>query len=129
MRRRFRRSRSPFRLWGRLRSSGLRATRRSGGRVFRVYGRRVLSGYSREVIANSIGLGVGFAAQEDPRHYPTGEHGVWRRGLYAAREAFVSRSTSGGLMPAYSRIVGAYAAGFVSNAWYPAPYSNVHGAL
>ncbi|HEV3279844.1 MAG TPA: hypothetical protein VG860_23860 [Terriglobia bacterium] len=93
------------------------------------YGRRVLSGYSRQVIANTIGLGVAFAAHEDPRHYPTGQHGVWKRGLYAAREAVVSRSSSGGLMPAYSRLVGVYTAGFVSNAWYPARYSNTHDAL
>ena len=97
---------------------------------FAGFGRRVASGYGRQVIANTIGLGVAFAANEDPRHYPTGQHGVWKRGLYAAREAFVSRSaTTGALMPAYSRIAGAYAAGFISNAWYPPPYSNVHSAL
>jgi hypothetical protein len=93
------------------------------------YGRRLLSGYSRQVIANTIALGVAFAANEDPRRRPTGENGVWKRGLYAARGAFVSHNASGGLMPAYSRIVGAYTAGFVSNAWYPAPYSNFHSAL
>jgi hypothetical protein len=100
------------------------------GQGFPGYGRRVLSGYSRQVIANSVGLGVAFAAHEDPRHYRTGERGIRKRGLYAAREAFVSRnSITGSLMPAYSRIAGAYIAGFVSNAWYPAPYSNVHSAL
>ena len=94
------------------------------------YGRRVLSGYSRQVIANTIGFGVAFAANEDPRHFPTGQHGVWKRGIYAAREAFVSHNANtGGLMPAYSRIAGVYAAGFISNAWYPPPYSNVHSAL
>jgi hypothetical protein len=100
------------------------------GQGFPGYGRRVLSGYSRQVIANTVGLGVAFAAHEDPRHYPTGERGIWKRGLYAAREAVVSRSSSTGrLMPAYSRIAGAYTAGFISNAWYPAPYSNTHNAL
>ncbi|MGO8787545.1 MAG: hypothetical protein ACLQVL_09205 [Terriglobia bacterium] len=99
------------------------------GQGFPGYGRRLLSGYSRQVIANTVGLGVAFAANEDPRHHATAEQGVWKRGLYAAREAVVSHSTSGGLMPAYSRIIGAYAAGFASNAWYPAPYSNVHSAL
>ena len=99
------------------------------GQGFPGYGRRLLSGYSRQVISNSIGLGVAFAANEDPRRRPTGENGVWKRGLYAARGAFVSHTVSGSLMPAYSRIIGSYAAGFVSNAWYPAPYSNVHSAL
>jgi hypothetical protein len=99
------------------------------GQGFPGYGRRLLSGYSRQVIANTIGLGVTFAAHEDPRHYPTGERGVWKRGWYAARDAFVSHNPSGGLMPAYSRIAGVYGAAFVSNAWYPAPNSNVHSAL
>jgi len=99
------------------------------GQGFPGYGRRLLSGYSRQVIANTIGLGIAFAANEDPRRRPTGEHGVWKRSLFAARGAFVSHTASGGLMPAYSRIVGSYAAGFVSDAWYPAPYSNFHSAL
>ena len=99
------------------------------GQGFEGYGKRLLSGYSRQAIANTIALGVGFVANEDPRARPTGQQGVWTRGLYAARGAFVSHSPSGQLMPAYSRIVGDYAAGFISNAWYPRPYANVHSAL
>jgi hypothetical protein len=100
------------------------------GEGFPGYGRRVLSGYSRQVISNTVGLGVAFVAGEDPRHHLVAEGGIWKRGLYAARQAVMSHhASSGGLMPAYSRIIGDYAAGFVSNAWYPAPYSNVHSAL
>ena len=109
--------------------SGLRGNPPEWGQGFPGYGRRLLSGYSRQVIANTVALGVSFAAREDPRHYPTGEHGIWKRSMYAARQAVVSHNASGGLMPAYSRIIGVYAAGFASNAWYPAPYSNVHSAL
>jgi hypothetical protein len=94
------------------------------------YGRRVLGGFGRQAIANTVGLGVLLVDREDPRHYPTGRHGLWKRGLYAAREAVISRNaTTGSLMPAYSRIVGDYTAGLVSNAWYPARSSNVPGAL
>lgn len=99
------------------------------GQGFAGYGQRVLSGYSRQVIANIVGLGVMFADGEDPRHYPTGRRGIWKRGVYAARETFVSRRVAGGEMPDYSRIIGAYAAGFASNAWYPARYSNAKDAL
>jgi hypothetical protein len=99
------------------------------GQGFAGYGKRLLSGYGRQVIANTIALGVGFTIKEDPRRRPTSEQGVWKRGLYAARGAFVSHAASGKLIPAYSRILGAYGAGFISNAWYPRPYSNVHSAL
>jgi hypothetical protein len=99
------------------------------GQGFPGYGRRLLSGYSRQLIANTAALGVAFADGEDPRHYPTGRHGVWQRGLYSARQTFVSRKVSGGEMPDYSRIVGAYSAAFVANAWYPARSSNTKYAL
>lgn len=100
------------------------------GEGFLGFGRRLASGYSRQVIANTIGLGVGAIAHEDPRHYPTGERGVWRRALYAARESVISRNASTGeLMPAYSRIGGVYSASFVSNLWYPRQFSDVHDAL
>jgi len=100
------------------------------GEGFPGFGRRLASGYGRQVIANTIGFGVGAVAHEDPRHYPTGQHGLWKRGLYAARESVISRNDmTGRLMPAYSRMVGVYGAGFVSNAWYPPRFSNVHDAL
>jgi len=51
------------------------------GQGFPGYGRRLLSGYSRQVISNSLALGVAFAANEDPRRRPTGENGVWKRGI------------------------------------------------
>ena len=62
------------------------------GEGFPGYGRRVLSGYSRQVISNTVGLGVAFVADEDPRHHLVAEGGIWKRGLYAAREA-VGRTT------------------------------------
>ena len=99
------------------------------GQGFPGYGRRLVSGYGRQVISNSIGFGVALAAREDPRHYPTGEHAIWKRALFAARQSVLSHIPSGRLMPAYSRIIGDYSAGFISNVWYPRPYANVHSAL
>ena len=95
----------------------------------RGYGRRVVSGYGRQVIANTVGLGVSFVDGEDPRHVPAGQHGIWKRGLYAARETFVSQRVSGGEMPDYSRIIGVYSAAFVANGWYPRRESNIKSAL
>jgi hypothetical protein len=93
------------------------------------FGRRLLSGYTRQAISNTIILGVSMADREDPRHYHTGQHGFLKRGLFAAREAVISRDVDGGLMPAYSRIAGDYAAGFISDTWYPAREANFHSAL
>lgn len=96
----------------------------------RGFGRRAVSGYSRQLISNTVGLGIGLADHEDPRHHATGQHGVWKRGLYAAREAVVSRKAGTvELMPAYSRIVGDYTAALVSNSWYPARASKADDVL
>lgn len=124
---------SPFALTGPLAGSAITTwgtgNPREWGQGFPGYGRRLLSGYSRQVIANSVGFGVALATGEDPRHYPTGEQGFWKRGLFAARQAVISHNSSGGLMPAYSRIIGEYSAGFISNAWYPKPYADTRSAL
>jgi hypothetical protein len=45
--------------------------------------------------------------------------GVWRRTKHAVIGTFVSRTPSGGQMPAISRFVGVYSAAFIANAWEP----------
>jgi len=99
------------------------------GQGFPGYGRRVWSGFSRQVIANTLGLGVSVVDREDPRHYQTGRRGIWKRGLDAAGETFVSHKLGGSYMPDYSRFIGCYGAAFIANAWYPARESNTKGAL
>ena len=88
-----------------------------------------MSGYGRSVIGRTIGFGVAAVDHEDPRFVPSNEKGIWRRTRHAVVGTFVSRTGSGGTMPAYSRFAGVYGAGFIANAWEPPSQDHVHEAL
>ena len=83
------------------------------------YGRRFASSYGRSVIGRTIALGVSSVDGEDTRYRRSTETGVWRRTRHAVVSTFVATNSNGGSMPAYSRIAGAYGAGFIANAWEP----------
>jgi hypothetical protein len=102
---------------------------REWGQGFGGYGRRLASGYSRNVIANSIALPIAAFDHEDPRYFPSNRRGIWPRAQYALVHAFVVRNEAGREMPAYSRIIGAYGAGFASNTWYPRSSADTKHAL
>ena len=93
------------------------------------YGKRFASGFGRSVISRTIAFGVAAADREDSRFVPSNETGVWRRTRHAMVGTFVSRTPSGGRMPAFSRFVGVYSAGFIANAWEPRSQDDTAHAL
>lgn len=93
------------------------------------FGRRVASNYGRSVIGDTIGFGIAALDGENTRFVPSNEKGIWRRTLHAVTGTFVARSEYGDTMPAYSRIVGAYGAGFIADAWVPKSQDNTGYAL
>lgn len=93
------------------------------------FGIRVASGFGRSVISRTIALGVASADHEDSRFTPSGESGIWRRTCHAIVGTFVSRTSSGGSMPAFSRFAGAYGAGFMANYWEPPSQNSTSHAL
>ena len=93
------------------------------------YGTRFASGFGRSVISRTIALGVATADQEDSRFIPSSETGIWRRTRHAIVGTFVSRTPTGGSMPAFSRFAGVYSAGFIANAWEPRSQDDAAHAL
>jgi hypothetical protein len=93
------------------------------------YGIRFASGFGRSVVSRTIALGVATADHEDSRFIPSSETGVWRRTRHAIVGTFVSRTPTGGSMPAFSRFAGAYGAGFIANAWEPRSQDDAGHAL
>jgi len=93
------------------------------------YARRVASGVGRHVIAETIRFGFAAADGEDPRYHRSDETGIWNRAKHAIAETFTSETSNGKRIPAYSRFAGTYGAAFISNAWYPAPYTTTGWAL
>jgi len=57
--------------------------------------------------------------KQDPRYFYKGSGSTWSRVGYALSRAVVARSDDGRLGPDYSRILGHFAAGAISNLYYP----------
>lgn len=93
------------------------------------YGTRFASGFGRSVISRTIAFGVAAADREDSRFIPSNETGIWRRTRHAIVGTLISRTPSGGSMPAFSRFAGVYSAGFIANAWEPRSQDDVAHAL
>jgi hypothetical protein len=93
------------------------------------YGTRFASGLGRSVISRTIAFGVAAADREDSRFFPSNETGIWRRARHAIVGTFISRTPTGGSMPAFSRFAGAYSAGFIANAWEPRSQDDAAHAL
>lgn len=93
------------------------------------FAQRLASGYGRSVISRTIALGVASVDHEDSRFFPSNETRIWRRTRHAVVGTFVSRTTDGGTMLAYSRFVGVYGAAFIANAWEPPSQKDTLHAL
>ena len=94
-------------------------TPREWGQGAAGYGTRLGSAYGRSLIARTVALGVATVDREDSRFQPSNETGLWRRSKHAVVGVFISRTPSGGHMPAVSRFIGLYSAAFIANAWEP----------
>jgi hypothetical protein len=85
------------------------------------------SGYARRfgylMAGNAANRAISFAAgaalREDPRYFRSGRAGIWRRTWNAVERTFVVTKEDGGTNLAYSRLMGAYGASFLSIIWYP----------
>ncbi len=83
------------------------------------YGRRIGNHAAANALKQAISFGAGAALREDPRYFRSGRKGFWPRARSAIERTFLVPGQDGGEGVAYSRLVGAYGAGFLSNTWYP----------
>ena len=99
------------------------------GQGWDAFGVRMASHFGQHLVREQLEAGVWAIDHEDPRHRKSGLTGVWPRARYAIVHTFVTRSDSGTTMPAYSRFVGDYGAGFISREWYPDRFHTVGQGL
>jgi hypothetical protein len=90
------------------------------------YGHRFGTRYAAHAIRRSIQYGVGELRHEDPRYLLSGKQGFWPRFGYVASRVVLVRSDHGGDTISAGRLLGAFGAGFIANAWKP-PSSNSTG--
>jgi len=86
---------------------------------------RLASGFGQHLIKEQLEFGVWAFDHEDPRRRRSGLHGIWPRTRFAVIHTFVAQRDGGGNMPAYSRLIGDYGAGFISREWYPTRFHTV----
>jgi hypothetical protein len=88
-----------------------------------------LEGYAKRYGANYadgfIGLMLGGAffpsiLHQDPRYFYKGTGSIRSRALYALSTVVIARGDNGRWQPNYSNVLGTFAAGGISNAYYPA---------
>lgn len=70
-------------------------------------------------IGNLCAFGVGATLHEDPRFFPSGEHGMWRRTKYVMAHTLVARTDNGREQPAFGNYAGALGAAFFPSTWLP----------
>lgn len=70
-------------------------------------------------IGNLCAFGVGAALHEDPRFFPSGVHGMWRRTKYVTVHTLVARTDNGREQPAFGNYAGALGAAFFPSTWLP----------
>ncbi|MGC1869933.1 MAG: carboxypeptidase-like regulatory domain-containing protein [Acidobacteriaceae bacterium] len=95
---------------------------------FKEYGQGA-SGYAKRYGANYadgfIGVMLGGAVfpsmlHQDPRYFYKGTGSIRSRALYALSTVVIARGDNGRWQPNYSNVLGTFAAGAISNTYYPA---------
>jgi hypothetical protein len=83
------------------------------------FGIRFASKTGRRLNKRMIMSTVQATLGHDPRRLPTTADGFWGRAREAFLNTYRSRTDSGGVSFNYSRLLGAYGAGFISRSWQP----------
>jgi hypothetical protein len=90
------------------------------------YAKRYGAAYADEALSRMIGSAVlPSLLHQDPRYFYRGSGSRKSRALYAISSAVMCRTDSGKLQPNYSYVLGAFAAGGISNLYHPASDSGV----
>ncbi len=100
------------------------------GQGFEGYGKRYATVFADGTIQNfMVGAVVPSVLHQDPRYYPMGKGGFFRRTGYALSRLFVTRSDSGQTEFNFSEVFGgAIASGISSFSYHPAGQHNIGNA-
>jgi Carboxypeptidase regulatory-like domain len=85
------------------------------------YAKRFGAAYANDIIGGFIGNAIApTLLHQDPRYFYKGTGSFTSRAFYAVSQAFVCRGDNGRTEPSYSHFIGVFAAGGISNLYYPA---------
>ncbi len=80
-------------------------------------------------LGNVSAFGIDAALHEDPRFFPSGAHGMWRRTKYVLVHTLVARTDNGRERPAFGNYARALGAGFFPATWLPRSDNSVPDSL
>lgn len=89
------------------------------GRGFDGFGKRTASQYGQFVLSTTIEAGVQAIHSEDPRYFPSQDHGIWKRTRHAISSSFWVNKPGGGKTFAYSMPAGVYGSWAIATLWSP----------
>jgi hypothetical protein len=85
------------------------------------YGKRFGADFADDAIGRMLVSAVlPSLFHQDPRYFYRGSGSTWTRAVYAVRSAVVTKGDNGRWQADYSHVLGAFAAGGISNAYHPA---------
>lgn len=91
------------------------------GQGFKGYSKRYAAAYANDFSGRILGSAV-FPTifHQDPRYFYRGTGSIPSRAMYSLSAAVIARGDNGHWQPNYSRVLGCFAAGGLSNLYYPA---------
>ncbi len=89
------------------------------------YGRRFGSRLATHTIRRSLQFGIGAIRREDPRYIGSDKTGKWDRTKYVLSRTFLVRNDNGEDTVAAGRLIGAFGAGLITNAWKPSSSNSI----
>lgn len=104
-------------------------TPKEWGQGWGAYGERYASTYGTSLTDAVITYGLEAALHEDPRYFPSSQKGFGPRFGSVLRQALIAKRDDGHSTFAYARVTGAFASGFITNAWMPSSNNSAGDAL
>jgi hypothetical protein len=93
------------------------------GRGVEGYGRRIAGEYGQFAIGTSIHESMAAMLGTDPRYFPCGCRGLFRRSAHAVKMTFLTYDRSGHIVPDLPQLAGAYGGPMIAKFWFPTHYS------
>lgn len=93
------------------------------------YGKRYAASIGVSASRQAITFAMETAFHQDPRYFPTTQTGFKARFGNVIKQVFIAKNDRGEAVPAYGKLIGAFGAGQLANAWQPASNNSVGDGL
>jgi hypothetical protein len=93
------------------------------------YGKRFASGFAAGISREVFALGLDDVLHQDPRYFPSSQLSFKPRLKNVLKQVLIAKDDNGHATVASSRIISAFAAGLLANAWQPKGHRGIGDGL